>query len=245
MMNKDIALREAAVATVETANETSALLSMIERVAMNPQADLDKMERLLEMRERMEARAAKQAYLDAFARMQEELPAVEKKGKGHNIKYARFEDLIGTIKPYLAKHGFSLSFRTSQSEKTLTVTCVLGHAAGHTEETSIDLPADASGSKNAVQSWGSSTSYGKRYAAMTLLGIATRDEDDDGARSDTSPKGPPTDDEIEDLKALIAHKKSQTTIPKVCQGYNIEKLGDLTRTQFEQVKTITKQRIAR
>lgn len=243
-MSRDVTLREAAAPPVEAASETSAILLMIERVAMNPDADLDKMERLLEMRERMEARAAKQAYLDAFARLQQELPAIDKRGRGHNIKYARFEDLIGTIKPYLAKHGFSLSFRTAQAEKTITVTCVLGHAAGHTEQTDIVLPADTSGSKNAVQAWGSSTSYGKRYAAMTLLGIATQEEDDDGARSDTQ-TGPPTDDEIESLKALIDHDKSGTTIAKVCQGYNIDKIGDLSRTQYKQVKTIIDKRIRR
>lgn len=219
-MSKDVALREAAVAPVETANETSALLSMIERVAMNPEADLDKMERLLEMRERMETRAAKQAYLDAFARLQQELPAVTKKGTGHNIKYARFEDLIKTIKPFLATHGFSLSFRTAQAEKTITVTCVLGHAAGHTEQTDIVLPADTSGSKNAVQAWGSSTSYGKRYAAMTLLGIATQDEDDDA----TSISATISEKQASDLFDLITETNSD--IDKFLQVAKVAPLDD-------------------
>jgi hypothetical protein len=226
MTKQDVALREAPVAPVETANETSALLSMIERVAMNPEADLDKMERLLEMRERMETRAAKQAYLDAFARLQEELPAVTKKGTGHNIKYARFEDLIGTIKPFLAKHGFSLSFRTAQAEKTITVTCVLGHAAGHTEQTDIVLPADTSGSKNAVQAWGSSTSYGKRYAAMTLLGIATQDEDDDGGTIDTL-----TDAQIAQIEKLIKDTGANREAFLGMGGF--EDVSDIPQSQFK------------
>ncbi|WP_409524602.1 ERF family protein [Pseudomonas sp.] len=42
------------------------------------------------------------------------------------------------------------------------------------------LPLDTSGSKNAVQAVGSSTSYGKRYVMSALLNLTTRGEDDDG-----------------------------------------------------------------
>ncbi|HET9820175.1 MAG TPA: ERF family protein, partial [Rhodanobacteraceae bacterium] len=50
---------------------------------------------------------------------------------------------------------------------------------GHREETSITLPADTSGSKNAVQAVASSTSYGKRYTAGALLNLTSHGEDDD------------------------------------------------------------------
>jgi hypothetical protein len=42
---------------------------------------------------------------------------------------------------------------------------VLSHELGHSEETTMTLPLDTSGSKNNVQAVGSSTSYGKRYTA--------------------------------------------------------------------------------
>lgn len=42
------------------------------------------------------------------------------------------------------------------------------------------LPADVSGNKNAVQAFGSSTSYGKRYVLCALLNITTRGQDDNG-----------------------------------------------------------------
>ncbi|WP_340146807.1 ERF family protein [Halomonas sp. PA16-9] len=44
------------------------------------------------------------------------------------------------------------------------------------------LPADISGNKNAVQAFGSSTSYGKRYVLSALLNI-TRGQDDNGKPS--------------------------------------------------------------
>lgn len=63
----------------------------------------------------------------------------------------------------------------------MTVVGVLGHAGGHAEETAMTLPADMTGNKNPVQAWGSTASYGKRYVTLTITGIATEDEDDDGA----------------------------------------------------------------
>lgn len=172
---------ETPVSVAAIQSESGALLSMIERAARDPAVDVAKMERLFQMQERAEAQRAKAAYLAALAQMQSELPAVARRGKGHNDKkYARFEDIVEAVKPVMSAHGFSLTFRVAQSEKSMTVTGVLGHAQGHTESTDMTLPADTSGAKNPVQAWGSSASYGKRYVTLTLLCIATEDEDDDG-----------------------------------------------------------------
>lgn len=161
--------------------ENAAMISVIERAARDPSVDIAKLERLVELQAQAQARRAKSAYLTAIAKMQSELPAVARHGKGHNDKrYARFEDIVNAVMPVLTKHGFSLTYRVTQTETTMTVIGVLGHAEGHTEQTEMTLPADNSGGKNIVQAWGSSASYGKRYVALTLLGIATEDEDDDG-----------------------------------------------------------------
>ncbi len=59
----------------------------------------------------------------------------------------------------------------------------MSHRAGHSERTSILLPADVSGNKNAVQAVASSVSYGKRYTAGALLNFTTHGEDDDAFSS--------------------------------------------------------------
>lgn len=176
-----VAVQEAPQVPTVT-SEAGALISMIERAARDPAVDIAKMERLFEMQERASARHAKELYLCALSAMQAELPAVARLGKGHNEKkYARFEDIIEAIKPVLAQHGFSLTFRVKQEDKTMTVVGVLGHSGGHAEETAMTLPADMTGNKSPVQAWGSTASYGKRYVTLTITGIATEDEDDDGA----------------------------------------------------------------
>jgi hypothetical protein len=167
-------------------SQTDALLSIIERAARDPSVDIDKIERLAKMFEAAEARRAKTAYAAALAGMQIELPEVTEYGKidlgkGKPQKYALWEDINEALRPVLARHGFSLSFRTGRTPDRVTVTGVLMHRDGHSEETTLELPIDASGSKNAVQAIGSSTSYGKRYTAGALLNFTSRGEDDDGA----------------------------------------------------------------
>lgn len=165
--------------------DAATIIQVIERAATNPQVDIDKMERLIQMQERIMDRNAKAAYSAALASMQPELPVIKERGaidlgRGPKQKYALWEDINDAIKPVLAKYGFALTFRTGQADGKITVTGILTHREGHSEETTMHLPADTSGSKNAVQAVGSSTSYGKRYTATALLNLTSRGEDDDG-----------------------------------------------------------------
>jgi len=163
------------------------MLSVIERIATDPNADVDKLDRLLDMQERVLAREARVAFNAAFSEMQHEIPTVIERGKTNNGKYATLEDINEEIRPILQKWGFGILFRIKQTDSDIAVTGVLSHKTGHCEETTISLPRDTSGSKNNVQAVGSSTSYGKRYVLCALLNISTRGEDDDG-RSSTAAK---------------------------------------------------------
>jgi len=169
------------------ASENTAMVSMFERMASDPNVDVDKLERLMQMRERAIERQAKADFDAAMAEMQPELPTVGERGKALVNKevrytYAQWEDINTAIKPVLQKHGFALTFRTD-FKNGITVTGVLSHRAGHREDTSITLPSDSSGGKNAVQAVASSVSYGKRYTAGALLNLTSHGEDDDAYRA--------------------------------------------------------------
>ncbi|MDI1301984.1 MAG: ERF family protein [bacterium] len=165
--------------------DQSAVLSIIQAAARDPNVDIDKMERLLQMHERMVAKNAEVEFANSLSQMQQELPVIRERGAiknkngGDQSTYALWEDINEEIKPVLARHGFSLSFRSDTSQG-ITVIGVLTHRAGHKETTSILLPADNSGSKNTVQAIASSISYGKRYTAGCLLNFTSTGEDDDG-----------------------------------------------------------------
>lgn len=166
-------------------SETSPLISMIERVALDPSADIDKLERLLVMQERILSRDAMIAFNSDMAAMQAELPTVVEDGKGHNnAKYATLEQINKTIRPALQRYGFAVTFKTTQEQGVVHITAVLSHRQGHCQESTITVPNDTSGNKNTVQAIGSSVSYGKRYAMCALLNISTGD--DDGEAADVS-----------------------------------------------------------
>lgn len=164
---------------IVTTNESAAVLQVIERLVLNDSVSIEKVEKMLDMQERILNRNAHQAFTADLAAMQTELPLVSKNGRGHNqAKYALLEDINQAIRPALQKYGFAVTFRVQQTEKQVTIAAVLSHRMGHSSETTIALPIDVSGSKNATQAVGSTISYGKRYAIGALLNISTGDDND-------------------------------------------------------------------
>ncbi len=166
-------------------------MTMVERLASDPNVDVSKLERLIAMNERAQERLAKESFNTAFVAMATEIPEITERGQIKNkegqvqSQYARFEDIQKVVKPILQRHGFSLSFRSEfPDKKTVKVIGVLSHHAGHARESEFMSEADTSGSKNAIQGLGSAVSYGRRYTAIDLLNITSRGKDDDGQGTD-------------------------------------------------------------
>lgn len=180
----------AKTAEQQIADYGTGLLEVISRAARDPSVDIDKMERLIAMQERVQARDAEVAFSVAFAAMQPDLPSIARNGqivhKGQVISdFAEWEDINRAITPVLSAHGFSLSFKpqpSGQGER-VSVTAILRHRGGHKDEATLSLPMDTSGAKNAVQSVGSTLSYSKRYAAILILNLTTEGDDDDGSKA--------------------------------------------------------------
>jgi len=169
-------------------SDNAAMMQVIERVALNKDADIAKLEKMLDMQERILNRNAKQAFTADLAAMQINLPRVIEYGEGHNsAKFAKLEDINDAIRPVLHRHGFAITYRTKVEGSLILITTVLSHREGHSEETTIPLQADTSGSKNAVQAVGSTISYGKRYGICALLNISTGDDNDGGKPPNQEP----------------------------------------------------------
>lgn len=186
--------------------ESTSLIQVIERAASNPNVDIEKMERLLAMAERMNAKQAEVAFADALAALQPNLPYISEKGAIMvndvvRSTYARYEDIMQVLSPLLGSHGFSLTFDTAKPDSGLTCySGTLTHKAGHSRTATIYLPTDQSGSKNTVQALGSATSYAKRYLVQMLLNIVSRGQDDDGQSATVEYI---TESQAADLQALI------------------------------------------
>lgn len=182
-MSGQIIVPEQRRQTVAPISTDNSILAVISRAAADPTCDIEKMERLLAMHERMQAKTAEAAFNAAMAEMQCEIPTV---GQGalntHTDKtYATLDDINVTLKPIMQTHGFAISFKVENTAAGVSVTGILMHRDGHREETTMLLPVDIGKGRNAVQAVGSSTTYGKRYVMCALLNITTGEmQDDDG-----------------------------------------------------------------
>jgi hypothetical protein len=170
--------------------ESGELVSMIERLAANKDVDVAKLEKIIELKERVMAHDAKSAFDAAYSRMQPEIPAIDEKGQikeregAVRSRYAKLEDIQKAVKPILARYGFALRHRTEWPEKgIIRVVGILTHELGHAEESVFEAPLDKSQFRTDIQSQGSTVSYGRRYTTIDLLNIETRGLDDDGQKS--------------------------------------------------------------
>lgn len=181
--------------------EPVGLVAMFERLARDPSVDVDKLERLIAMQERVMRHNAKAAYEATFARMQPAIPEIDERGqitvKGTvRSTYAKLEDINAVLKPILADHGFALRHRTewpADKPGIIRIVGILSHEQGHSEESSFEAPMDRSDYRTDIQSMGSTVSYGRRYTTLDLLNITTRGLDNDGKATGAALPPPPPD----------------------------------------------------
>jgi hypothetical protein len=209
-------------------------MDMIQR-AVESGADIDMLEKLMGLQERWEASNARKAFDEAVAAAKAEIPAIQRNATGHNSKkYADFAAIAKVVDPIIGRHGLSYRFRTTQNER-ISVTCILSHKAGHSEETTLSGPADASGNKNAIQAIGSTLTYLQRYSLVQMLGLAAAD-DDDGK----SGAGKPliTQEQADELRELIeANGKDRAKFLKWAKVDRIEDIAaDYLQSCIDAVK---------
>lgn len=227
--------------------DAAKILDVITRAAKDPSTDVDKIDRLMGMYERIEAGAARRSYDAAMADMQALLPVITERGqivvkeKGsekiiQTSGYAKWEDINEVIKPVLAAHGFAITFRTGTAlDGKITVTCICSHRDGHREETTMTLMHDSTGSKNSVQAIGSSTTYGKRYSACAMLNITTRGQDNDG-QTIPDPNDWVTADQVDELIALIDDVRADRA--KFLDFFKVETLAHLPAKRLPEAITM-------
>jgi len=196
-------------------------------IAVSQNADLDKMEKLMELQERWEANEAKKAYNQAMAAFNDEPLIIEKTRKAHNSMYAGLAETLEVVRPALQEHGLSHSWKTQQHDTgTITVRCCITHNLGHSECTSMSAPPDDSGSKNSIQSLGSSVSYLQRYTLYAILGLASSDMDTDGGK----PIPKITEEQAEEINKKLDEVKGDKA--QFCKGMKVNSIPELKETDY-------------
>lgn len=188
------------VTKIEPRNEpqlpADPMISMIERVMLNPAADLDKLERMLLLKREHDRDLARISFARALSEARAEIPPIMKdatvdfthNGKRTHYRHETLSGIAKVVDPILSRHGLSYRFRTEQGNGGVRVTCIIAHSDGHSEETSLSGAPDGSGSKNSFQAVGSAVTYLQRYTLKAALGLSAEVDDDGQAaapRDDT------------------------------------------------------------
>ena len=163
------------------------MLALIERVIVDPELPIERIQAVLDLRERQMNKDAEIQFNQAFAEMMAEMPTIPRTGKSNRNTYSTIDDIVNTTRPVLSCHGFSLNWEavTDVEKRTVQVTAVVRHKLGHTISTTHNGGFDKNGD-NDNQKARSTETYLKRYSATSILGLSTGEEkEDDGAASNT------------------------------------------------------------
>lgn len=202
--------------------QTSGLLGVIERIASNPDFDVEKMSALLKMRADEEERlrridredredAARREWLAAFSSVQSEIGPIFRTNdnKHTKSKYADLADIERIVTPILTRNGFSTTSAPIPCDVPghIRMRLTIGHFGGHEKVYEDDFPLDAAGSggtvnKTAIQAKGSTQTYARRYLKASALDLAFMD-DRDGNKQKPVPIETITDDQVIFLRELI------------------------------------------
>lgn len=205
---------------------------MLIQVAVQQGADLAKIEKLMDLRERFEKNEARKAFHRAMSEFKK-VPVVITKDRvntQYKSKYAGIGNIVNTINAAMAPFGLNARWEFKQDDK-ISVTCVLSHTLGHSESVTLFGVADTSGSKNALQQIKSTITYleSATFQAVTGIVASDSDEDDDGnAAASSAPKI--TQTQAGDLEAMVIDTKADKSA--FFRYFKIAAFADLPASDF-------------
>jgi hypothetical protein len=217
----------------------STVLALIERVALDPRADVEKLERMMGMYERLKAKEAELAYNAAKGRILKKLAGIKivkntsvlyeiEKGKPQKatyeaFKYAPLEEIDKHLRPLLAGEDMDLSYSAEPREGgDILIRGRLKHLpGGHYEDSLMPAPPDTTGGKSNVQAVGSTNSFLRRYVACNIFNIVVVGDDDDGTG------GTIDEAQTKTILELIKKAKVGPKFLKYMKAPSVEEAGSL------------------
>ena len=186
------------------------------RIAVSQNADIDKLQKLMDLQDRYEKNEARKAFAAAMQKFKANPPIITKNKAvsfgNTNYRHATLDNVCDEVTKGLSGVGITHAWKVKQEKDLITVICKLTHELGHSEETELSGVPDNSGSKNAIQAVGSTVTYLERYTLLAACGLAAKNEDVDGA---TSGKPVIPVEELEKAIKEISEAKSLDTLKNV------------------------------
>jgi hypothetical protein len=215
------------------------VLALIERLALDPSADVEKLERMMAMYERLKAKEAELAYNAAKGRILKKLAGIKivknravvyeidkgkpQKGGCEAFKYAPLEEIDKHLRPLLAEEDMDLSYSDEPREGgDILIRGRLKHLpGGHYEDSFMPAPLDTSGGKSNVQAVGSTNSFLRRYVVCNIFNIVVAGDDDDGSG------GTIDEAQTETILDLLKKAKVGPKFLKYMKAQSVEAAGSL------------------
>jgi len=229
------------VAVIEPRAEAPSLPAAATPLAMLSQAvergaSVEVLEKLMALHERWEVNQARKAFDVAIAAAKGEIPPIirnrevdftSQKGRT-NYRYEDLAEIARIVDPILRKHGLSYRHRSAQAGNRLTVTCILSHEGGYSEDTTLEVAEDHSGNKNPIQAVGSAATYLMRYTLKLALGLSVTNDDDGRA---TSGGGYITDEQADAIRDLLT--RTNANIGKFLEMLKVESVLDIPAARYD------------
>lgn len=245
MNDKSLAVKPEQAAVEFQQPSGSDIMAVISRAATDPNVDVEKMERLMAMYERIEGKKAETAFNAAMVEAQQEMRPISADANNPQTRsrYASYAKLDASLRPIYTRHGFSLSFDTGDAAQDyVRVVCQVAHAAGFSRSFHIDMPADGKGAKGGdvmtkTHAAGAAMSYGMRYLLKMIFNVAVGEDDTDG-----NPPSPKVSEEQEaNLQALIEEVGANK--PAFLKFLKVSALADIRADRYaEAVKMLEAKR---
>lgn len=171
------------------------------RYAIERGANVETIERLMNVRRELKAEQAKAEFDSSMAKFQAESPIILKNKNVTSMSgdklysYAPLEQIIAQVKSLLQKHGFSYTLDTDVESKDgwVIAKCRVVHSAGHSETSIAKFPLGA-GTKamSTTQIYAAALTFASRRVFCNAFGLVPAGEDIDGITGRVKPTGPST-----------------------------------------------------
>lgn len=225
------------IVPIETGDNTLELL----RVAVDKlggqgaEAVVAAIEKLVELKDRVDRRNSEKEFNDALAQFQSECPPIKrasvakvvtKSGSSYSYNYAELDEIARTVGPFLFSRGLSFTWNSETSDNSVKCTCYLRHRNGHSITATFQAPIPASlGSMNDIQIHAAVLTYLKRQTLVEILGLTTTEIDTDAVSPEKI-----SDEDIEMLKKQIT--SSGTTEEKFLKFMQADTLADIRKADL-------------
>ena len=208
-------------------------------------------EKMMDLAERNEKNVARKAYFAAVSDFKENIPTVLKdkiNSQTGNSPYSSVGNLLGTVNPELARYDLSVNFKIKDSEdfKFMTISGILSHAMGHSEETSMTFEVETTGAKGGqvmtkTHARMSALTYGMKATFGAVVGIAAVDSihDDDGNAAGAT-EDLITEDQAANIETMVTDlisakliKDEADFVSRLKRLFKKDKVDDLTGKQAD------------